>query len=510
MNNSISVIPRRYTVSKALIFTAVVTIVVCLASLLHAADADAQEAGPAGIRVGEKITFDVSFERYKNVAYAEIYAVSEGRLSDKNAIEIRGKIKTLNFFSAAFHFVDQTRTTFISTESGLPLYIEKSENGTGLPKETVFNFLPAPTPNADLLAMVYKIRNSGGTGAFNLQENGKIYPVAFQSTAAEKVKTDAGEFDTTVVAIQSEFFTENGIRDVRVNLSTDDAHIPAVIRFKTEKGEFRAAAASIQVIEPEVDVQPTPAAVQTPRPAPAPTPERTPAPYVENQPLAPELAFVLGETLNYQISTAGRPVGSFTMQAKQRKDFMGLDSLILKAAATESRPGNSLFVVGDSVEAVVNPETLVPFRVEIKFNGSLRTLNKTASWDPSTGSILYGTSHVEVPVGTQSILSLVYAIRSFNLKPSPVLSNPVNDTRVAVFWETKPYVFTLRPSQAELITLRGEKISAQLVNVTTGHPVLDQLQIKIWLGNDARRVPLRFSVGAYQADLVSESVVQPQ
>ncbi len=119
-----------------------------------------------------------------------------------------------------------------------------------------------------------------------------------------------------------------------------------------------------------------------------------------------------------------------------------------------------------------------------------------------------GTPAVEVPVGTHSILSLLYAVRSFNLKPSKDTTAPVNDTRVAVFWENRPYVFTLRPETADLITQQGEKVSAQLVTVKTGNPQLDALNIKIWLSNDDRRFPLRISAGVYQADLVSNSVLQ--
>jgi len=114
---------------------------------------------------------------------------------------------------------------------------------------------------------------------------------------------------------------------------------------------------------------------------------------------------------------------------------------------------------------------------------------------------------MEIPVGTHSILSLAYAIRSFNLKPSKDRQNPVNDTRVAVFLDTKAYVFMLRPSDAELINLQGEKISAQLISVLTGNQNIDQYGLRIWLGNDDKRLPLRLMFGNYQADLVSEKQI---
>lgn len=508
MNISISANPRLNKGIKTIVLAVLAIFIGGLAAFYISERADAQGVD---IRLGEKITYNVSFERYKDVAYAEIYAISEGRLNNKNAIELRGRIRTKDFFGAAFHFVDEMRTTFVSSENGLPLYVEKNENGTGLPRETTYNYLNSPTLNLDLLAMIYKIRSMGGAGTLPLQENDKNYTVTFQPTIAEKIKTDAGEFETTVVTVQSEFLTELGLKDVRINLSNDDARIPVLVRGKTSKGEFRAVAASVAVIEPEVEVQATPAPMRTPAPPASPTPAPTPLPYIDNQPLAPELAFALGETLKYQISTAGMPIGSFTLQAKERKQFRGMDSLLLSAVVTESRPGNSLFAVGDSITAYVNAETLAASQIEFNLKGSLNSINGSAVWDAPTGSVIYNKSnHAEVPVGTQSILSLLYAIRSFKLAPSPVLSNPVNDTRVAVFWETKPYIFTLRPSQTELINLQGEKVSAQLVTITTGHAVLDRLEPKIWLGTDAKRLPLRFSLGPYLADLVSVTNIPPQ
>ena len=104
-------------------------------------------------------------------------------------------------------------------------------------------------------------------------------------------------------------------------------------------------------------------------------------------------------------------------------------------------------------------------------------------FDPATGKVMVnGTNAVDAPVGTHSILSLFYALRSFNMKPSKDMKNPVNDTRVAVFWENQPYIFTLRPSEVQVITLHGQKFPAQMISITTQNQFLDQLAPKVWLG----------------------------
>lgn len=462
-------------------------------------------------RIGERLTYNISFEKFNNVAFAELFVVSRGKLGDKNAIELRSKIKTTDLVSAAFYLLDETRTTFATAENGLPLYTRKTSNAGITPKETIGNFLGSATSNYDLLTLIYGARNFGGIGTFSIQEDDKNYGVSLQTTIGEMVKTGAGEFDTTVSTVKSQYFTELGITNLRVNFSVDQARIPVLIRFKTAKGEFRAELASIQIIEPISNVEPTPTPVSTPQPQITPKPVATPTPYIENEPLLPDLPFLLGETLEYQVSTQRRNIGKVTLQAKERKQFFGEDSLFLTATVTSAEAGNPLLNLNDTIGAHVNPDSLAPQYIEFKFSGNFTSFNQITRFDQKTGATLSSDGkRSEIPVGTHSILSLAYAIRSFNLKPSKDLSNPVNDTRVAVFFGDQASIFTLRPENAEIIDFKGEKIPAQLISISTGNLQVDQLKIRLWLGVDAKRIPLRLAIGDYQADLISETKVQPK
>lgn len=456
-----------------------------------------------GFRIGERLTYNVSVGGYRNAAYAELYTVSKGKIGDKDAVELRAKFKTLNIASAVTYLVDQARTTFVSPTTLLPLYTTINQNVFALPQETNQSFLAAPTPHTDLLTMIHRLRRSGGTGSVTMQEGDKVYVVSFQPGGTEHITTDAGEFDTSIVNVQSNYFTENGMSDIRVALSKDEASVPVAVKIKTPKGEFQANLASIQTIEPEPPApQATPGPAQTPQPERTPKPVVTPTPYIDNQPLHPELAFGIGERLTYSVKSNGSPVATMTLMVRERKLFDGHDSLLLEAYFSDVKAG-APFANGDIIRAHVDPETLAPRRIDIRFAGALRAFSSTAKFEQEGSSITFsGTTHVSSPVGTHSVLSLLYAARSFNLKPSRDLNNPINDTRVAVFWETQPYVFTLRPSLPEVITIDGKPVGAQLISITTRNPQLDQLAIKLWLGTDDARTPVRFSFGGYTVDLV--------
>lgn len=486
----------KFKAFRAVISAAVFTLLLCAAASVK--PVAGQPA--ASFKVGERLTYSVGLEKFSNVAYAELHTVSRGRIGEVEAVELRARVKTLDFVSAAFYLVDESRTVFASPDTAIPLFISKTRYVGGLPRESTQNNLNAPTGNLDLVTMIYRIRNAESSGSFNIFEGDKIHTVTFQTTAAEKMKTDAGEFDTSLLSVHCDYFTEIGIRDFRINLSTDESRLPVAVRFRTSKGEFRAKLASVQNLEPQAEPLPAPSPIGTPKPTPAETP--TPRSYTDNQPLPPDLSFDLGETLEYRLSAGGQKVATFVLQATERKQVQGVDSLMLNATVTDASGGP--FARGDGIFAIVNPETLSPRKLDIKLSGPLASINQSVMFDEKTNMIMYkGANRVEGPVGTHSILSLVYAIRSFNLKPSKDTSNPINDTRVAVFWDSRPYIFTLRPAVADFIDVQGEKVSAQLVSVSTGNPQLDALNLKVWLSNDERRLPLRFVAGTYQADLVS-------
>jgi len=461
------------------------------------------QVSPSGIRIGERLTYNMSFELYENVGYAETYAVSRGKLGDVDALELHSKFKTTGIFSAAFFQYDESRTTFVGYESGAPLLVRRRDNLGASVRETVSNYSNAPAPGYDLLSLIYKSRQTAGSGSFNLVENDKNYSVTFVPQGAEHVRVDAGEFDTTISTAQSDFLTEHGIQTMRIYYSTDEAHVPVLIKYRTtEKKDFRIALAGIQIVEPEVSEVATPTPVPTVKPVSTPRP--TPTPYIDNQQLNTDLGFHLGEKLPYRISTGGRTLATAVVEAKERKLISGNDSLILSATITSAVQGNGVFSTGDTVSARVNPETLAPFEFSAKMSGSLTGLTQLVRFDQKTGIIMAGPNRVDAPVGTHSLLSLLYAIRSFNLTPSKDPRNPVNDTRVAVFWQDKAYIFMLRPFEPEMVPINGQKIMAQKVSIKTNNPQLDQLGITVWLSMDSTRIPLMISFGPYQVELITQ------
>ncbi|MBA2380382.1 MAG: DUF3108 domain-containing protein [Blastocatellia bacterium] len=147
----------------------------------------------------------------------------------------------------------------------------------------------------------------------------------------------------------------------------------------------------------------------------------------------------------------------------------------------------------------------------MQFRGALAGFSQTALFDPVSRAIsIGGGTRIEGPVGTHSMMSLLYAMRSFSLRPPVNPMTPPEDTRVAVLWVDRTYVFSLRPSEIKPIMVEGQNVPAQQISISTGDPQLDQLNLRVWLSADTARTPLRIAFGMYQADLVSRTVVAPR
>src|SRR3954467_15766631 len=129
-------------------------IFVVAAFALTSAAQDRTTITPSGIRIGERLTYNISFQRYESVGFAEMYAVSRGKLGDVDALELRMKIKTTGLLSAAFYQADEVRTTFANPETGAPLLVRRQDNSGVSVREIVTSYLAGSSSGFDLLTLM--------------------------------------------------------------------------------------------------------------------------------------------------------------------------------------------------------------------------------------------------------------------------------------------------------------------------------------------------------------------
>jgi len=499
--------PRKVTVLFPGSFTMRFSVAIISAFLISITVEGQRNESAIGFRVGEKISYEISFGRFRDVGHAELGIVSQGTLAGQPAIEIRGRVRTFGFVGAAIAPADQERMTIVSPSTGFPLFVKKISDPDGLRKEANTDFTKSGGGQFDILSLVYYIRRAGGSGSAVVSEAGNIYAVNFRPTKPVTLQLAAGKFETDEIQIDGDFLSVFGMRRLSIFLTRDSERIPVSIRFVNEKGEFRLDSVAISQTAEET---PTPTPIPTPAPKQSPRPLPTPEPYIPNRPLSDDLPFVLGEALEYRVTAADRLVGSVFFRIRERNLADGRDALVLNATVTDAAAGNPVFSLNDSVTDLVDPKTFVPFRSDLKFAGGLRSFSGRTVFDEKGFAVIGGSARVAVPAGIHTLLSFFYAMRSFNLSPGRVPDSKVNDTRVAVFWNNVPLVFTLRPAKKEIIEISGKRFYSQPVSITTGDAEIDRLGLKIWLSTDLSRIPLRITLGIYKAEFLAGSIVLSQ
>jgi hypothetical protein len=213
------------------------------------------------------------------------------------------------------------------------------------------------------------------------------------------------------------------------------------------------------------------------------------------------LPFKVGEQLNYRVylGKSTTPIGSLNFEIKTRGRFFNRDGLQIIASAETS--GSVPIAIKDQITSYVDPATLLPFRTELNYSeGKWRqTRNYNLDQDRGVATAEGTRERVEIPVGTHDLVSTFYSLRTFDLTPK-------KSDSISAMAIHRLRVLTVTTVQREIIDLNGQKIPAIMLQITTDDPQKDGMQIRLWVGDDARHLPLRITavteLGAVRADLI--------
>jgi hypothetical protein len=310
----------------------------------------------------------------------------------------------------------------------------------------------------------------------------------------QSVKTSVSSFNTIVAQLHlSSVLVKNG----RIYFSDDPRHIPVLITAKVGTGELRIELAGSEILGPP------PVAYPTPAPTPKITPEfkPTPTPSIPSTAIAGDLPFKIGEQLNYQIylGQSTMVVGLASFQVRGRSRYFEQDGLWLSVTAQTTGPVQKLFVANDQLDSYVDPKSLLPYHSQFKLIEGRRRLNQTLSFNQDRGvATTDKRERIEIPVGTHDYISFFYAMRTFDIVPP-------KQNAISILVENKPKTLFITALKREVIQLREQKVPAIALALTTDDAQTDKYQIRIWVSDDRRRLPLRITsvteLGPVQADL---------
>ena len=470
----------------------------------------------AHYRVGEHLTYNVSYSSFISAAHVELLVAARGIFSGREAIQLKGHVETRGTVSAAVLALNNDYVTYIDPSTGLPFHGQQFIRSAPRTSDLTADFNQpagaaalAPTrvgefPGTyDLLSAVYRIRTlplkESSTTYLTARIENLDYQLEVKVTGQEIVKTNVGSFNTVVTRITVKGNSAN--YRLQAYFSADERHVPVLVTARHSSGDIRAELAASQFIA-------TPA---LPLPSPTPVSANPTIPSspvaIPRQPSNPDdgilsdLPFKVGEQLNYQVylPTIKSPVASASFQVRARSKYFDKDGLLFNVTAQTTNALQHLFFATDTLVTYVDPKTLLPFQTEYNLiEGRRRSAGKlTINQDYGTATTDKNV-RIEIPVGTHDYLSFFYALRTFNL-------NPPRRNAISILVNNKPKTLFISALKRESIQLGSQTVPAIQISLTTDDAQSDKFQLRGWISDDKRRLPLRLTavteLGPIRADL---------
>lgn len=533
-----------------MLLPAVALALVCLAHASLPARAQAVAGvdpgpfSPAPYRVGERLSYNVSFSNFPTAAHVELLVAGRVQHSGRDGLELRGHVETIGIVSAALYAVNNDYVSFVDPATGLPFRTgqvirEGSQsanmlgalNPAAAPPTLSDAQTSTPPPGTfDLLSAVYRMRAlplaQGAAYRLSVQSASATHDIELKVMGRELLKTNVGSSNALVAQVRAPGNRPLTDYRIRIYFSDDELHLPLLITARHPAGEIRAELTSVEMVLPTgatgqpvpptgAQLNPpsgsivlpqrpggTPVAPPTSRPTPTPRPA-TPDTSVTASTLGPPSAppFAVGEQLNFNFygGANSQPIGTASFHVRSRGQFFGREGLLINGQIQTVGAGQTLFAVSDVITSYVDALTILPFRTELRIQEGPRRAAWVVSSDQERGNALFDDgTRVEIQAGTHDLVSIIYAMRSFDLTPG-------RQTRVSLLVNKRPRLLSVASLRQATIELNGQSIPAVELMLTTGEPQGDRFALRLWVSTDRRRLPLRLTAqtpfGVIRGDL---------
>ena len=470
-------------------------------------------ASPAPYRVGERLTYDISFSNFLSVAHVELLVAARGNFDGREGIQLRAHVQTTGVINAALFAINNDYISYVDPQTGAPFRSQQILRDPTRTTDTSSDLNQPPglvtrdgavSGTYDLVSAIYRLRAmplaDGSMFRMNVRgENGQDYQAEIRISTGRAIKTSVGSYGTLVAQVH---VNDSRIDDyrLRIHFSDDERHIPVLLTAHHRAGEIRAELAGSDFVAP-------PAVVPTPTPTPTPpiaAASPTPTPRTPIRTASADLAdlpFKVGEQLNYQVflGATGTPVGTVSFQVRGRSRYFEREGFFFAVRAQTTGVVGRVFTADDQISTYVDPRTLLPFRTEMNLREGARRLNQILTIDQDHGAVTTNKNErIEIPVGTHDYISFFYVVRTFRL--SPPKRNPIS-----MLVENKTKTIFVSAIKRETIQLGSQQVPAIAITITTDDPQNDKFLLRAWISDDVRRLPLRLTaqteIGPVRADL---------
>ncbi|CAN5850617.1 hypothetical protein BH18ACI4_BH18ACI4_04940 [soil metagenome] len=470
---------------------------------------------PAPYHTGERLTYNVSFSNFISAAHVELHVSARGAFFGREGIQLRAHVETTGVVHAALFAINTDFVSYVDPATGLPFHSQQvvreanrtsnreralngPAGGAAIPSTLRTGEFPG---TYEFLSAIYRLRAlplaEGSNYYLSVRGETDDYQVEVKVTGRQTIKTTVGSFNTLVSQVRVTNNSRANNYRIRILFSDDERHVPVLITARLAAGELRAELAGSEFAKPVV-ASITPVTPPIARSVTILPPQPPPGPgngELDNLP------FKVGEQLNYQIFLADikPPAGTATFQVRARARHFDRDALLFTLRAQTANAAQRLFFANDQISSYVDPKTLLPFRSEMNLTEGTRRLNQTLTINQDYGTATSDKGErIEIPIGTHEYLSFFYLARTFNITPP-------RRNAVSILVNNLPKTLIITSLNRESIQIGSQNIPAIQLSLTTDDPQPDKYLFRVWISDDKRRLPLRFTsstpLGQLRADL---------
>lgn len=472
--------------------------------------------------VGEQLTYHVQFSSFVDAAHIEMLVAARGNFFTRDGIQLRAHVETTGVVNAALYSINNDYTSYIDPESGIPYRTQQVIREGGRTSDTSSEYnQPVGTvaippklragefPGTyDFISAIYRLRalplTDGTRYYFNARSDLDQYNSELRVAGRQLIKTNVGSFNTIVTELHVPHDSEAESYKIKIYFSDDERHVPVLVTARHRAGDIRIELAGSEFVNQIPTTTPTPTppiTIRTPPNVP-PSPENN-----SGNPLPAELPFKVGEQLNFTVfvGNSTQPIASSSFQVRSRSKYFNRDGILLTVKAQTVAAASRIFFANDQVNSYVDPNTLLPFRTELNLVEGRRRTQQTLTIDQDRGTVMTDKGKsIEIPVGTHDYVSVLYALRLFNLAPS-INSSTQKQNAVSILVNNRPVTLVITSLKRETIQLGDQQAPAVQLSLTTDDPQPDKYGLRLWVSDDRRRLPLRVTavtqIGVIRADL---------
>src|SRR6185312_12749306 len=174
---------------------------------------------PAPYRVGERLTYNVSFSNFVSAAHIELLIAARGNFFGRDAIQLKGHIETTGMDNGALFAVNNDYISYVDPVTGMPFRGQQILRAASRTSDTSADFnQPAgvaafPSKRTgefpgtyDFISVIYRVRalplTPGSSYYMTVRDGSVVYDVKLDVTGNEAIKTNVGSFNTIVCRLR--------------------------------------------------------------------------------------------------------------------------------------------------------------------------------------------------------------------------------------------------------------------------------------------------------------------